>query len=290
MMNLSKARKRLRTSVSRQLHRLTVALEDEVPAAENQDAAVDCYLAKPVTQSTVNRMVDELTKYLSLADYDIVWNDGERSIPEIWQLVPNRRFTYFALLSLYDFAVPFCQGMKVLDFGSGVGAGSYYLASRGAERVVGIEIDDKSYRYARDRYKHERLDFLDQPVEALADTEHAGTFDFVLCSNVMEHIADYDAALDAVYRLLKPGGQYFQVTPPSGKARGNKYHVTNFTVPQWLPKLEPRFEAFECFAHVPQRDRLHTNNEFDFHFEPCGPAEMSARGSISGMVLCKRTD
>jgi len=105
------------------------------------------FLPKPTNDKKVNQVVSALVEYFSLYDYGIVWNDGERSIPEIWMLHPSRRFTYFALLSLYEFATRYINDKRVLDFGSGAGYGSYYLASRGAKNVCGIEIDKKSYRY-----------------------------------------------------------------------------------------------------------------------------------------------
>lgn len=246
------------------------------------------FLLKSKNERKVNKVVSALVDYFSLSDYGIVWNDGERSIPEIWMLHPSRRFTYFALLSLYGFAADSIKGKRVLDFGSGVGYGSYYLASRGAESVCGIEIDEKSYRYACDRYIHDKVTFLSRDIESLAqDQNYTGKFDFIYCSNVMEHIPDYKGALSAVKKLLSPNGSYLQITPPSGKAKGNPYHVTNFTVPQWREILKDYFSDQRYFAHIPSRERQDTNNEFDFTFKECRPNEMGKLGSISGMILCQ---
>jgi 2-polyprenyl-3-methyl-5-hydroxy-6-metoxy-1,4-benzoquinol methylase len=247
------------------------------------------FLPKPTNEKKINAVVSALNDYLSLSDYGIIWNDGERSIPEIWMLHPSRRFTYFALLSLYEFATRYTAGKNVLDFGCGVGYGSYYLASRGAKSVVGIEIDEKSYRFGCDRYRHDNMIILDKPIELLAqDSNYIGSFDVIYCSNVMEHIADYKDALQAVKSLLAPKGVYIQITPPSGKARGNPYHVTNFTVPEWKEILKDYFVDQKYFAHIPQRDRDSTENEFDFNFEECGPGEMGQKGSISGIIVCQK--
>lgn len=245
------------------------------------------FLPKPTNEKKINAVISALNDYFALSDYEIIWNDGERSIPEIWMLHPSRRFTYFALLSLYEFATRYTEGKNVLDFGCGVGYGSYYLASRGAKNVVGIEIDQKSYRYGCDRYHHDNMTMLDKDIESLAqDPNYIGTFDVIYCSNVMEHIADYKAALLAVKKLLAPKGMYIQITPPSGQARGNPYHVTNFTVPEWREILKNYFIDQIYYAHIPQRDRDNTENEFDFMFEECGPSEMGQRKSISGIIVC----
>ncbi len=246
------------------------------------------FLPKPVSEKTSRNFIVALVEYFSLNDYGIVWNDGERVIPDIWMLHPDKRFIYFAHLALYEFATRFIQGKRVLDFGCGVGYGSYYFASRGAHLVIGIDIDEASYSYACDRYPRENLGFDLRSVEDLAiDPNLCGQFDFVYCSNVMEHIPDYMGALKAVKMLLTSGGKYLQITPPSGKARDNPYHVTNFTVPEWREILLPLFPNQRYFAHIPTRKPENINNEFDFRFEECGPTEMLDRGSISGMILCE---
>lgn len=248
------------------------------------------FLPKPTNEKKINAVVTALNDFFSLPDYEIIWNDGERSIPEIWMLHPNRRFVYFALLSLYEFATRYTEGKNVLDFGCGVGYGSYYLASRGAKNVVGIEIDEKSYRYGCDRYRHDNMTILDKDIESLAqDPNYIGSFDVIYCSNVMEHIVAYKAALLAVKKLLAPKGVYIQITPPSGKAKGNPYHVTNFTVPEWSEILKDYFAGQKYFAHIPQRDRDNTENEFDFKFEECAQSEMGKRKSISGIIICQKS-
>lgn len=243
---------------------------------------------KSIKENEINDIVSSLTTGLSLDDYKIVWNDGERSIPEIWMLHPSRRFTYFALLSLYDFATRFTKDKSVLDFGCGVGYGSYYLASRKAQSVLGIEIDDKSYRYSIDRYQRTNLKFLDVPVEELAaNKEYKNKFDVIFCSNVMEHIEDYKNALSSVTELLAPNGLYIQITPPSGRANGNPYHVTNYTVPQWREILSEFFDKQRYFAHIAEKERNDTDNEFDFKFEQCQPEDMGPLKSISGIIVCE---
>ena len=247
------------------------------------------FLPKPTTEKHINALVSALVDYFSLSDYGIIWNDGERSIPEIWMMHPSRRFTYFALLSLYDFATRYTRGKRVLDLGCGVGYGSYYLASRGAAHVIGIEIDDKSYNYACDRYRHDKVTFLKNNVELLAQNpKYVGKLDVIYCSNVMEHIPNYDGALVAVKKLLSPNGLYIQITPPSGQSKGNPFHVTNFTIPEWAEILNMFFPSQHYFAHIPLRSRNDTNNEFDFRFEQCGAKDMGSLKSISGIVLCQK--
>lgn len=245
------------------------------------------FLPKQTSEKQVNAVVSALVDYFSLPDYGIVWNDGERTIPEIWLLHPARRFTYLALLSLNNFAVKYSIGKHVLDFGCGVGYGSYYLASRGAEKVLGIDIDRKSTQYAMDRYIHEKVAFKEISIEALNnDGRYRNQFDLVFSSNVMEHVPDYLSVLSSIKDLLSPNGIYIQITPPSGDPKGNPFHVTNFTVPEWHEILLEYFPNQRFFAHIPQRNREDTNNEFEFVFEECGHIDMGRLKSISGIIIC----
>ncbi len=45
------------------------------------------------------------------------------------------------------------------------------------------------------------------------DVAEAGPFDFILCTEVMEHVADWSQAFDNFFRLLVPGG-YLLITTP----------------------------------------------------------------------------
>ena len=39
------------------------------------------------------------------------------------------------------------------------------------------------------------------------------SFDLVICSEVLEHLDDYHAAIDEIYRVLKPGGKFLPSVP-----------------------------------------------------------------------------
>ena len=105
----------------------------------------------------------------------------------------------------------------------------------------------------------------------------------------MEHIENYTEVLERIYNFLKPGGIYFHVTPPSGEPGGNKYHITNFKIPEWRIILEKiGFLNQRYFAHQHDLDREFVMSEFDFSFIECGPYDMtpsSGLGSISGIIL-----
>ena len=66
------------------------------------------------------------------------------------------------LLSSFSFCYQFleknCQDKKVLDYGCGNGIHSIFLAKSGAEKVIGIDLSEKSLAIARERVKRERLE------------------------------------------------------------------------------------------------------------------------------------
>jgi len=51
-----------------------------------------------------------------------------------------------------------CQNKIVLDYGCGNGIHSIFLAKSGAEKVIGIDLSEKSLAIARERVKRERLE------------------------------------------------------------------------------------------------------------------------------------
>jgi len=113
------------------------------------------------------------------------------------------------------------DGVRVLEIGSGRGALLADLRARGVH-VVGIEPNaalaaDALAREPRlpvARMSGDRLGFPD------------ATFDVVLSFDVFEHIADSDAHLAEVHRVLRPGGAYALQTP-------NKWTNSVFETIRW---------------------------------------------------------
>ncbi|WP_426663933.1 bifunctional 2-polyprenyl-6-hydroxyphenol methylase/3-demethylubiquinol 3-O-methyltransferase UbiG [Rhodanobacter aciditrophus] len=98
---------------------------------------------------------------------------------------------------------------KTVDIGCGGGIFAEALARAGA-RVVGIDQSPFTLEIARQHAAQSGLaiDYRLQTVEELAARE-AGRYDVVTCMEMLEHVPDPAAVVDACARLLKPGGRAF---------------------------------------------------------------------------------
>ena len=104
------------------------------------------------------------------------------------------------------------RGARVLDVGCGGGLLSEAMAVAGAE-VVGIDLSPAVLEVARLHALESgvAVDYREVAVEALADAE-PGSFDAITCMEMLEHVPDPAAVIDATARLLKPGGTLFLST------------------------------------------------------------------------------
>lgn len=56
-----------------------------------------------------------------------------------------------------------------------------------------------------------------------------GSYDAIICTEVLEHLEYPQKAINEFYRILKKGGKLFLTTPQSWGLHGEPYHYFNFT-------------------------------------------------------------
>ena len=99
-------------------------------------------------------------------------------------------------------------GKKVLDVGCGGGILSESMARRGAD-VTGIDLGTENLKaaalHAEQSNLNDTLRYQHIPIEQLAAT-HAGQFDVITCMEMLEHVPDPAAIVEACFALLAPGG------------------------------------------------------------------------------------
>jgi len=96
-------------------------------------------------------------------------------------------------------------GTRVLDVGCGVGRLMLRMARRGC-RVTGVEFMRADLRRARRLLQEawQQVELIEGDGGRLPFAD--GSFDFVTCTETLEHVADYGLALRELARVLRPGG------------------------------------------------------------------------------------
>ncbi len=111
---------------------------------------------------------------------------------------------------------------RVLEVGAGIGTFTDRILAHAATNVVLVEPEAGCASILRDRYAADpRVEILeetlpDSPTVAAA----AGTFDLVVCQNVLEHIDDHLSALKAMASALLPQGQLTLLVPAHPRLYG----------------------------------------------------------------------
>lgn len=144
-------------------------------------------------------------------------------------------------------------GVKVLD--AGAGPCRY--------RLLFNHCDYKSQdfgRYTGSDHKYGEIDYVSDittiPVES-------GSFDYVICTEVFEHIPRPDLGLQEFARILRPGGILVITAPLNSGIHMPPYHYYGGLTPYWYQNFLPShgFELISCeanggfFKHYGQESR-----------------------------------
>lgn len=129
------------------------------------------------------------------------WDGSQRFLRLLHNLVPPRLAHFTPLAGSW-------QGKRVLDLGCGGGFMAEALAREGA-RVVGVDPAEAALESARGHARATGLeiDYRAGVGEAIPLDDAA--VDAVVCVDVLEHVADLEAVLVEIRRVLRPGGLFF---------------------------------------------------------------------------------
>lgn len=149
---------------------------------------------------TARQNVDqkELQKFAALAHR---WWDPNSEFKPLHEINPLR-------LNYIDQHVGL-KGKRVLDVGCGGGILSESMSARGAD-VTGIDLGEKALKVAQLHQMESGANVAYRlvAVEVLAE-EQPESFDVVTCMEMLEHVPDPAAVIEACARLVKPGGTVF---------------------------------------------------------------------------------
>ena len=160
------------------------------------------------------------------------------------------------------------RGKRVLDVGCGGGILAEAMAARGA-RVTGIDLGDAPLKVAQLHLLESGLevDYRKVEAEALA-RDMPGAFDVVTCMELLEHVPDPSAMVQACATLARPGGWLFFSTIN----RNLKSYVFAVIGAEYVLKLLPR--GTHDYARFIKPSELATH---------CRGAGLSIRG-VTGMT------
>jgi 2-polyprenyl-6-hydroxyphenyl methylase/3-demethylubiquinone-9 3-methyltransferase len=168
----------------------------------------------------------ELAKFSELAHK---WWDPESEFKPLHRINPLRLGWIDELAAL--------RGKAVLDVGCGGGILAEAMAQR-ADHVTGIDLAAKPLGVARLHALESgvgNIDYREIATEALA-LERPAAFDVVTCMEMLEHVPDPAAVVQACSTLARPGGWVFFST----LNRNPKAFIQAIVGAEYLLRLLPR--------------------------------------------------
>ena len=130
-------------------------------------------------------------------------NKGERQVSDRLDGIDLSHLNRYALACRY-----IRSKHTVLDFGCGIGYGSYLMAKTGA-KVLGVDIDQEAIHFANEFYKIPDLTFelIDEKFEGKEE------FDRSIAFELIEHVDDPFPIIRKLSVATKQGGLIFLYTP-----------------------------------------------------------------------------
>jgi ubiquinone/menaquinone biosynthesis C-methylase UbiE len=151
-------------------------------------------------------------------------------------------------LARYHWAAALAGGRRVLDAGCGTAYGSAILAGAGAKEVVGVDVAGDVLAAVGPRMpdgvRLEEADVANLPFED-------GSFDLVVCFEVIEHMEDTDVVLDELARVLAEDG-VLAISSPNRDVYmpGNPHHVHEFVPEELEEALGKRFARVRLYRQA----------------------------------------
>ena len=154
---------------------------------------------------------------------------------------------FMAMLALVE------DGTRVVDLGCGQGTFLYALSRLWVNvELWGVDISRKAIEWAQnrigDRVRFEKAD--------VTDTHLIGDhFDYVVASEIMEHLDRPEDLIKEAYRLLKPGGKLILTVPFEDRIPSSD-HVWEFNYKD-IEKMMGRFSKSWVFPFASGGGVLH---------------------------------
>lgn len=154
--------------------------------------------------------------------------------------------------------------LSVLDVGCGNGSNSFPIASLD-HHLLGIDISPESIAFAESRNSFPNARFK---VHNLAEQPLSEKFDFIICSEVLEHLSDPGPLIRAMSEALKPGGLVIITVPNGYGPREVLGRLENRLRRSrvWKPYVEG-FRRLFGMSSAAEKCRMHTSNPDQDHVQ-----------------------
>ena len=134
-----------------------------------------------------------------------------------------------------------CKGKRVLDVGCGDGALSYLLARRTGAHITGIDSSAEAIHFARGKTKsNTSIEFIEASAYQLPFPPNS--FDYIVSSDVIEHLQNPRAMLAEIKRVFNGKGKVIITTPLRFTEEPlDKMHVQEFFESDFRQLLSEHF-------------------------------------------------
>jgi 2-polyprenyl-3-methyl-5-hydroxy-6-metoxy-1,4-benzoquinol methylase len=194
---------------------------------------------------------------------------GERWEPDV------QNETALEHLHRYAMAMELTAGKDVLDIACGEGYGSQLLATN-ARTVTGVDNDKAIITTASQKYKASPLRFITGEATRIPLPDQS--VDVVVSFETLEHLADHEAFIVELKRVIRPDGLLIISTPDKDQytlksGNTNPFHVNELNRPEFEVLLSKYFKQVKIFTQetchssvisgpgITQYDRYSGNHE-----------------------------
>ncbi len=156
--------------------------------------------------------------------------------------------------TIYEELAKVMTGQIVLDAGCGTGVGTQILA-REARFLWGIDSNPKSIEYAKQMFgsrviKFDTINLIDPPKRERAN------FHSIVCIDVIEHIDDYQKALNTLKTFFRPGVTKLWISTPNRlndniqkDTPKNEFHVREWSIGEFYDILIKNFSYVTLYDY-----------------------------------------
>lgn len=147
-----------------------------------------------------------------------------------------------------------CLGKTVVDAGCGMGIGTNILG-REALGAWGVDNNPENIEVAKQLFQNMKIKF--EAVDLLKEHERPyGTFDVVVCIEVIEHVKDFDLLLNNLKKFYNPKRRtIFFISSPNRNSEklghdhpNNEYHVREWTAGEAYEVMTKHFKSVTMYS------------------------------------------